>query len=61
LSELRVDVGPPRRQGRRRAWPRTLVRSSSWVGGNLSVAGFYRVRGVRLVVGSTTKHSRVGS
>jgi hypothetical protein len=33
------------------AWPRTLVRSSSRAGGNLSVAGFCRVRGVCLVVG----------
>jgi hypothetical protein len=35
----------------RSTWPRTLVRSSSWAGGNFSVAGFCRVRGVCLVVG----------
>jgi hypothetical protein len=33
------------------AWSRTLVQSGSQAGGNLSVAGFCHVRGVRLIVG----------
>jgi hypothetical protein len=39
-------IGPSRS-----TWPRTLVRSSSRAGGDFSVAGFYRIRDVCLVIG----------
>jgi hypothetical protein len=51
LSQLCVDVGPPRRRGGRGAWPRSQAWSSSRTGGNLSVTGFCRVSGIRLIVG----------